>query len=227
MKTTVLVTGANRGIGFATAKLLAEEYGMRVLMGVRDIHKGEKAQDQIQGETVLYQMNLDNPEILETQLKKILSSENKIDVLINNAGILRQGTLENCNEHDFQETVQVNFLAPYTIIKSILPVMRKNNFGRIVNISSGWGAFSEGLDGPGSYSVTKAALNALTLSFSHSLPESIKINSICPGWVKTDMGGSNAPLLPEEAAKSVAYYATLSPEGPSGGFFRGQIRLDW
>ena len=105
--------------------------------------------------------------------------------------------------------------------------MRKNHYGRIVNISSGWGAFSEGLDGPGSYSVTKAALNALTLSFSHSLPNTIKINSICPGWVRTDMGGANAPLLPEQAAESVAHYATLDADGPSGGFFRGNRKLEW
>lgn len=227
MNKVVLITGANKGIGFATAKLLAEKFSMRVLLGVRDLHKGELAQKQIIGETKLYKMNLEDPKQLESQLKHILSQEPQIDILINNAGILREGTLENCSDEDFDESVQVNFKSPYKIIKTLLPLMRKNNYGRIVNISSGWGAFSEGLDGPGSYSVTKAALNALTLSFSHSLPTSIKINSICPGWVKTDMGGADAPLLPDEAANSVTHYATLEDDGPSGGLFRGRRRLDW
>ncbi len=105
--------------------------------------------------------------------------------------------------------------------------MIKRGYGRIVNISSGWGSFGEGLTGPISYSVSKAALNALTKNISKDLPANVLINSMCPGWVKTRMGGSAAPRTPAEGARTAVWLVTLPENGPNGGFFRDQKSIPW
>lgn len=105
--------------------------------------------------------------------------------------------------------------------------MLERQYGRIVNLSSGWGAFSAGLEGPTAYAVSKAALNALTVKFDQATPEQIKINCLCPGWVKTDMGGSQADRSPEEGAETAIWLATLPEDGPTGGFFRDKHLIPW
>ncbi|MEM8681130.1 MAG: SDR family NAD(P)-dependent oxidoreductase, partial [Planctomycetota bacterium] len=96
-----------------------------------------------------------------------------------------------------------------------------------VNISSGWGSFAEGLAGPAAYSVSKAALNALTLTLSQSVPAEVKVNAVCPGWVRTDMGGPSASRSPKEGAETAVWLATLPADGPTGGFFRDRRRIAW
>jgi len=103
----------------------------------------------------------------------------------------------------------------------------RNGFGRIVNVSSGWGSFAEGLAGPAAYDVAKVALNALTLVLSRELPGTIKINAMCPGWVRTRMGGSATTPSPEEGADTALWLARLPDDGPSGGFFRQRQAIDW
>ena len=105
--------------------------------------------------------------------------------------------------------------------------MRERGWGRIVNVSSDWGSFHEGLEGPNAYGVAKAALNALTLALSRQLPPEIKINAMCPGWVRTRMTSSAAPLTPEQGADTAIWLATLDDDGPSGGFFRERKKLPW
>ena len=109
-------------------------------------------------------------------------------MLVNNAGILINGGIDEVALEDFENSLRVNVVSCFELIKAFLPEMISNDYGRIVNISSGWGSFAEGLSGPISYSVSKAALNALTLSVSQSLPSGVKINSMCPGWVRTTNG---------------------------------------
>jgi NAD(P)-dependent dehydrogenase (short-subunit alcohol dehydrogenase family) len=105
--------------------------------------------------------------------------------------------------------------------------MNARGYGRIVNVSSGWGSFAEGLAGPGAYSISKAALNALTLSLSKDLPANVKVNSMCPGWVRTRMGGEGAPRTPEEAADTAIWLSTLPQDGPTGGFYRDRKLIAW
>ena len=108
-----------------------------------------------------------------------------------------------------------------------MPGMNKRQYGRIVNVSSGWGSFAEGLGGPAPYAITKAALNAMTIKLAEETLGNIKVNSMCPGWVSTSMGGTSAPITPEEATDTIVWLATLDLDGPNGGFFRDRQQIEW
>ena len=224
MKRTALVTGANRGIGHAIAKGLAAQ-GLNVLMGCRNVDAVQD--DEVKDNTIPIRLDLSDRETLAKDLDTILSNYPQIDVLVNNAGILEYGSMLEVSMDDFYHSVRVNFEAPYELIYTLAPQMIKRGYGRIVNISSGWGAFSDGLNGPAAYSVSKAALNALTLSTSQALPKNVKINAMCPGWVRTQMGGSSATRSPEEGAETAIWLATLDDNGPNGGFFRDKQPIAW
>lgn len=116
---------------------------------------------------------------------------------------------------------------PYYLIRATVPGMKERGWGRIVNLSSGWGSFNEGLGGPNGYGLTKAALNAMTLTLARELPTCIKINTMCPGWVRTRMGGAGATLTPEQGADTAIWLALLPESGPSGGFFRDRKAISW
>ena len=224
MKRTALVTGANRGIGLAIAQgLAAQEFN--VLMGSRNVDAVKVDATKINASAV--QLNLSDRETLADNLNSILTSFPQIDVLVNNAGILENGSMMDVSMDDFYHSMRVNFEAPYELIRALVPQMSNRSYGRIVNISSGWGSFSDGLNGPGAYSVSKAALNALTLSFSQAVPNNVKINAMCPGWVRTRMGGATATRSPEEGAETAIWLATLSENGPNGGFFRDKKPIAW
>ena len=117
--------------------------------------------------------------------------------------------------------------APLDLIRMNVPHWRDTGWGRIVNLSSGWGSFAEGLEGPGAYGIAKAALNALTRALPRDLPPGVKINAVCPGWVATRMGGAAAPLTPEEGADTALWLALLPEDGPTGGFFRRRQAIAW
>lgn len=226
MPKTALVTGGNRGIGLAIVQGLAAK-GYRVLLGSRDLNAGEKAAAQITGDVKAVQLDLSENTVLRTQVKAMLADGEDIDVLVNNAAILLQGNLLEVPETDFYDSVQTNFLAVFELTRLLVPDMVTRNYGRVVNVSSGWGSFGEGLSGPAAYSITKAALNAITKSISQSLPDTVKVNSLCPGWVRTRMGGASADRSPEEGAETAIWLATLPENGPTGGFFRDKQSIEW
>lgn len=116
---------------------------------------------------------------------------------------------------------------PLRLIRALAPKMIERKYGRIVNLSSGWGSFAEGMGGPGLYGVTKAALNALTVRLSKEFPASVKVNAMCPGWVRTRMGGQGATKSPDEGADTAVWLATLPDDGPTGGFFRDRKPIEW
>jgi len=228
-KKTALVTGANRGIGKAIVAGLVQnsDLHLRVLLGSRDVKKGMEAAKDLPDGVEVVAIDVGSRDALKEQVREIEASFGPVDILVNNAGILHRGEILEAEEEGFDETLRVNVTGPFDLIRLVLPGMKERGFGRIVNVSSGWGSFNEGLEGPVSYAVSKAALNALTVAAARNLPANVKVNSMCPGWVRTDMGGMDAARSPEEGADTAIWLATLNDDGPSGGFFRDRKPIGW
>lgn len=224
---TALVTGANRGIGYEIANGLAA-MGIRVLVASRTIEVAQKAVDELGYDNVFpVALDLSQQQNIKAQVEAILSVYGQVDILVNNAGIAVFEGLLDVAMQDVERCFQVNTFAPLELMKLLVPSMQKNNFGRIVNLSSVWGSFGDGMQGPIAYAASKAALNALTVSAAHQMSGNIKINAMCPGWVHTQMGGPDAPKTPKEGADTAIWLATLGDDGPSGGFFTERQPLSW
>ena len=216
---TALVTGGNRGIGRAIAEGL-KELGLDVIICARDPAAGQATAAALQARSVA--LDVADPASIDAAVAEI----GPVDVLVNNAGVLGTGgVLEDVGE--FATAMAVMVSGPHRLMHHLAPAMAAQNYGRIVNLSSGWGSFAEGLGGPASYGVAKAALNALTLAAARTLPSTVKVNALCPGWVRTDMGGPGATRSPEQGADTALWLATLEEAGPTGGFFRDRRRIDW
>ncbi len=216
---TALVTGGNRGIGRAIAEGLVAR-GHRVVIGVRDLEAGRAVAHQIGADAVALDV---------TRGERVASAVSKIggvDVLVNNAGVLIDSNMID-DARGMQASMDVMFHGPYALIRAVAPHMAAQDWGRIVNVSSGWGSFAEGLGGPGAYGVAKAALNALTRALPRDLPPGIKVNAMCPGWVRTRMGGDGATRSAEEGADTALWLADLPDDGPTGGFFRDRRAIRW
>lgn len=229
MKRTALVTGANRGLGFAIAHKLAE-LGNSVYLGSRDMKAGEEAAASLRQkglDVVPLQVDLASGASLDSAIGSIGKSGRSVDVLVNNAGILHERPLLDLSDEEISDSIAAHITGPIRLVRAIAPSMAARGYGRIVNVSSGWGSFAEGLGGPGAYGITKAALNALTVRLAEELPASIKINAMCPGWVRTRMGGPGATRSPEAASDTAIWLATLPDSGPSGGFFRDRKPIKW
>jgi NAD(P)-dependent dehydrogenase (short-subunit alcohol dehydrogenase family) len=236
-KRTALVTGANRGLGFETARQLARS-GYRVVLAARDRKKAEAAAQSLRNEGLdVSPLELD---ITSDSSCSRLRDLGPIDALVNNAGVmleseenplaaglLSQSALDIPAEL-LRETLETNTLGAYRVIQAIAPGMRERGYGRIVNVSSGLGQLNDMGGGYPAYRVSKTALNALTRIFAAELKDKgVLVNSVCPGWVKTDMGGPQARLEPEEGVKTIVWAATLPDDGPTGGFFRALKPIPW
>ena len=223
-----LVTGANRGLGLAIAKGLATQVGLRVLCAARTQIKANAAATEVAHGAVGVVLDLNaSPAELAAAAEKMEASYGGVEILVNNAGVLIPGCGRQAEPCDLQATLQVNAIGPYTLIHLFGTSMKRRGWGRIVNVSSGWGAFDEGMGGPIAYAISKATLNAITLSMAGALGSAVKINAMCPGWVRTRMGGQAAARSPEEAAEEVIRLATLPDDGPTGGFFRDKRLIGW
>src|SRR5206468_12555239 len=143
------------------------------------------------------------------------------------AGVLHEKPLLELTDAELAESIAVHVTGPLRLIRALVPNMIKRGYGRIVDVSSGWGSFAEGMEGPGMYGVTKAALNALTVRLAKELPPTVKVNALCPGWVRTRMGGQDATRSPDEGADTAVWLATLPEDRPTGGFFRDRKPIEW
>jgi NAD(P)-dependent dehydrogenase (short-subunit alcohol dehydrogenase family) len=229
MKRTILVTGGNRGIGLAIARKLAE-LGNSVLLGSRDLKAGESAAATLRQSGVdvsPVHVDLTAAASIDAAIATIGKSGQSVDALVNNAGVLHEKPLLELSDTEFAESIGVHITGPLRLIRALAPNMIARGYGRIVNVSSGWGSFAEGLGGPGDYGVTKAALNALTVRLGKELPSAVKVNAMCPGWVRTRMGGAGAARTPDEGADTAVWLATLPEDGPTGGFFRDRKPIEW
>jgi NAD(P)-dependent dehydrogenase (short-subunit alcohol dehydrogenase family) len=232
-----LVTGGNRGLGLETARQLARR-DYRVVLAARDLEKAEIAAETLRAEQLdVVPQQLD---VASDESCAQLSRLGTVDVLVNNAavmaesdenplaaGVLSRSALD-VGPEVLREAFETNTLGAYRVMQALTPGMRDRGYGRIVNVSSGLGQLNEMLGGYPAYRVSKAGLNALTRIFAAELRHAgVLVNSVCPGWAKTDMGGSHAQLEPEEAVATIVWAATLPDNGPTGGFFRSQQPIPW
>ena len=216
---TALVTGGNRGIGQAIAAGLIAK-GCSVTIGARDEGQGRAAATAMGAKYA--HIDLMDPD----SYFNAITGAGGFDILVNNAGILGHTSLLS-RDSDFDAAMAVMVNAPLDLIRLCTPHWQGTGWGRIVNLSSGWGSHAQGLGGPGAYGIAKAALNALTRALVRDLPAGVKINACDPGWVQTRMGGSNAPRTVAEGADTPIWLATLPDDGPTGGFYRDRQPAAW
>lgn len=226
-----LVTGANRGIGLEIARQLAA-LGHLVILSSRSEEKGRaalKAIDREEYALAYHQLDVNDARSIERIKNWILEQYGRLDILVNNAGInydtwhqALNADLEECHQ-----TLEANLFGPWRLCQAFLPTMQNAGYGRVVNVSSGAGALNGMGGGTPAYAVSKAGLNVLTIKLAAEVKGDVLVNAVCPGWVRTDMGGSSAPRSVAEGARGIVWAATLNPGGPNGGFFRDGKRIDW
>lgn len=233
MTKSVLVTGANRGIGLEIVRGFAQQ-GCKVVMACRDESLGLEARQGIVGGDVhVIEMALDEEQSIIDAFVRANAVYGPFDILVNNAGALNSCGWDELTSEDLHDAMQLHVAAPLTLIKHVLPDMLASEFGRIINVSSGWGSFKEDLEGPLSYAVSKAALNALTVKIANDIKAShgddcdVTVNSMCPGWVHTRMGRTDAPRTPEEGAETALWLGLHGKGGPNGAFLREKRVISW
>ena len=239
----VLISGANKGIGFETARQMGK-LGYTVLLGSRDALKGEVAARQLRGEDLdvrVIKFDVNRQADIEAAAQRIETEFGKLDALINNAGVMEEKswTVNSTSSTDLaklRSTFETNVFAVVAVTQALLPLLQKSPAARIVNMSSILGSVSlQATKGSPTYNTklfaynaSKAALNVFTISLAHELRKTnIKVNSAHPGWVKTDLGGSGAPMKLTDGAKTGVELATLPDDGPTGGFFHNGQPIAW
>ena len=245
-KRIALITGANRGLGFATAQLLGAA-GLTVLVGSRNAESGERAAERLRGDGIdahAVCIDVTSDASVRQAAMDVATDHGGLDVLVNNAGVLPEATTADIDHPVdmamFRRSFDTNVFGAVSVIKEFLPMLRAAAAGRIVNVSSTMGSLSDQSD-PGStyyalvvpaYQTSKAALNGLTIALAKSLSDTaVKVNSVCPGWVQTDLGGPDnraaAPTTADDAAEIVAEMALIDENGPTGGFFDRDGVVPW
>lgn len=227
-KRIAVVTGANRGIGLEICRQLAQA-GMHVILTARDESKGKAAAKKLGVES--HQLDVDSEQSVKAFVLWLADTHGRCDVLVNNAGVMldpRGSRVLDSRIEIYRDTLETNLLGPLRMIQAVAPLMKKQGYGRIVNMSSGQGQLSEMGVGTPAYRVSKTALNALTRTTAADLHGSgILVNAMCPGWVRTDMGGPGAPRSVEQGADTALWLATLPEKGPTGGYFRDRKPIPW
>jgi NAD(P)-dependent dehydrogenase (short-subunit alcohol dehydrogenase family) len=238
-----LITGANKGLGLETGRQLGK-LGYTVLLGSRDALKGEVAARVLREEGLsvkVVKLDVGKQSDIDSAAAMIEAEFGKLDVLVNNAGVMiekgwTKNTTSETTIENLRATFETNLFAVFAVTKTMLPLLKKSEAGRIVNVSSILGSVSlQATKGSPTYSTklfaynaSKAALNVLTISLAHELRGTkIKVNSAHPGWVKTDLGGSAAPMNVVDGAKTEVDLATLGEDGPTGGFFHAGKEIAW
>jgi NAD(P)-dependent dehydrogenase (short-subunit alcohol dehydrogenase family) len=217
-----LVSGTNRGIGAEIAHELAADHGFTVYAGARK-------PDEVEAQSGVVPIRLDvtDEDTIFAARERVESDAGGLDALVNNAGVY--GDPVGAADYDLEgahEVLEVNTFGPWRLIEAFLPLLRESEAPRVVNVSSGAGQLSDMNGGRAAYRVSKAALNALTRTLA-SDERWLKVNTMCPGWVRTDMGGAGAPRSVEQGADTAIWLATLPDDGPTGGFFRNRKPIPW
>ncbi|RCJ21933.1 short-chain dehydrogenase [Nostoc minutum NIES-26] len=234
-KKVAVVTGGNRGLGFEASRQLAKK-GYQVILTSRDEAKGKAAAQELQSEgldVISHPLDVTSDDSSRKLAEFIRQQFGKLDVLVNNAGIYidnqaGSNSVFNAKIDTLQQTIDSNVYGALRVTQALIPLMKEQNYGRIVNVSSGMGQLTDMEGGSPAYRLSKTALNALTRIFASELKgTNILVNSVCPGWVKTDMGGQEAPRTPEQGVDTIVWLATAPDGGATGGFFRDRQPIDW
>jgi len=237
-----LITGANKGIGFEIARQLGAQ-GITILVGVRDQVRGEEAVHKLMAEDIdanAIHLDVTNQATIDAAAAFIEQTYRKLDILVNNAGISVKegGTLPSqLAFEDVLKTFATNVFGVFAVTKAMLPLLHRSEAGRIVNLSSEMGSLTINGDPTSfianipptlAYNASKTTLNALTVFFAKELRDThIKVNSVSPGYVATDLNGHSGFLTTEQGAKVPVVFATLTSDGPTGGFFGENGMIPW
>lgn len=241
MATIALITGGNKGIGFETARQLGKK-GLTVLIGARDEQRGLAAVETLRKEGIAAKfvpLEITSAASIKTAVEQVTREFGVLDVLVNNAGVLdyaTDGPGSNVSQATLKATFEANFFSLVAVTQAFLPLIRKSGAGRIVNLTSILGSIAEHAD-PNSpiyqakflaYDASKAAVNMFTNHLAHELKgTTIKVNAAHPGWVKTDLGGPQAPMEIVDGAKTSVELATLPETGPTGGYYHMGVHMRW
>lgn len=245
MKKIALITGASKGLGFETAYQLGVK-GYTVIVAARTQQKSNETAEKLKSKgvhAVGMQLDVVNDKDVDNLSKTINEHFGKLDVLVNNAGVqldfpgfMPGNSTETVSMDILKQTFEINYFAPIALTQKLLPLLKKSNAGRIVNVSSIMGSLSLHADVNSpiygikllAYNSSKTALNQFTLHLAEALKDSpIKVNSAHPGWVKTDLGGEYAPMSIEDGVKTIVDLSTLDENGPTGAFIHLGELLPW
>ena len=224
-----LVSGGNRGIGLEVCRQLAER-GYAVVMGSRDGEKGRVAAEGLEWNVIPQQLDVADAGSVDRMTAFLEDEFGRLDILVNNAGISNDEGQRGVDADldRVKESLEANLFGAWRLCEMAIPLMRRNGYGRIVNVSTGLAALEDMGGGSPGYRISKTALNALTRILASELRGSgILVNAVNPGWVQTDMGGSGATRSVEEGAEALVWAATLPNSGPTGGFFQDRRPVPW
>jgi NAD(P)-dependent dehydrogenase (short-subunit alcohol dehydrogenase family) len=228
---TVLITGANKGIGYEVARQLAAK-DFHVFVGARKAKAGRNAAEEIAdkcGKATFLEIDVADNDSVATAARELSTIEDHLDVLVNNAGIIVDGddAILGISDDLFRKTLETNTLGALRVTRAFVPLLRKGKAPRVVNVSSGGGQLTDGADGwAPAYCISKTALNGVTVQFAAALPK-FAVNSVCPGWVRTEMGGENATRSVEEGADTIVWLASEAPQDLTGKFLRDRKEIPW
>ena len=228
-----LVTGGNRGIGYEICRQLALK-GVSVVLTARDSAKGKAAAKTLHDAGLpvdFHRLDVTSCRSIRACVAAVAERRGRIDVLVNNAGIMidpRGSRFLDSKLDTYRDTLETNLFGPLQLVQAVVPIMKANRYGRIVNVTSGLGQLSDMGAGTPAYRISKTALNALTRIVAAEFKENnVLSNAMCPGWVRTAMGGESAPRTPAEAADTAVWLAMLPDDGPSGELFRDRRAIPW
>ena len=228
---TALVTGANKGIGREVARQLAGK-GFHVFIGARNRDAGRKAAEEIAkrgGKATFLEIDVNDNESVTGAAREVWKITDHLDVLVNNAGIIMDGddAILKISDDLVRKTLETNTLGALRVTRAFAPSLAKSKTPRVINVSSGGGQLTGGAEGwSPAYCISKTALNGVTSQLAAVLPK-FAVNSVCPGWVRTDMGGRNATRSVEEGADTIVWLATDAPQKLSGKFVRDRKEIPW
>jgi NAD(P)-dependent dehydrogenase (short-subunit alcohol dehydrogenase family) len=226
MNKIAAVTGANRGIGQEIVRQLGEA-GFSVIACGRDLKKVKDAVAGMKGEIRPFQLDVCSKEEAEALAEYLEKEYGRLDVLINNAGIIGNQPMIKFDMEEIRTVMETNFFGLMQLTGKLLPLIRKSPGGRIINLSSGMGALDDHVTGHASYRLSKWGLNGFTILLANELTDTqVRVNAMCPGWVRTDMGGASASRSVSKGAETAVWLATAK-EIPTGSFFRDKKVIEW